>query len=272
MLQVESVSVNEELRKRGIATELLNQLLQKAQSLDPHFSFAFAWPTMLNSRLSKDLSKEQYKEQYAKGEAMAIGLFRKAGYRRIGSSNWFALAVHPSHASRSLDPDQDFDPPASHSPSALEKFEDSLELKRTQMGHGMMTVVRSDEFRGFTDADVQELLRLRGSAAQPMSAEYQRTKFGCTCEECLGGYISPSMQHTLFHQAEMMYDMLENLGMTLRECDVDFDDEDNLPFLLPDLHFVPSALRSFMKSNKSVAEGYRTVSILRLAVPHVPHA
>ncbi len=272
MLQVETVSVNEEFRKRGIATELLSQLLQKAQSLDPHFSFAFAWPTILNSRLSKDLSKEQYKEQYARGEDMAIGLFRKAGYRRIGSSNWFALAVDPSHASRSLDPNQDFDSPAGYSPSALEKFEDSLELKRTQLGHGMMTVVRSDEFRGFTDTDVQELLRLRGSAAQPMSAEYLRAKFGCTCKECLGGYISRSMQHTLFHQAEMMYDMLEDLGMTLRECNVDIDDEDDLSFLLPDLHFIPPTLRSFMKSNKSVAEGYRTVSILGLALPYMSHA
>lgn len=220
---------------------------------------------MLNSRLSDNLSKEQYKEQYAKGEAVAIGLFRKAGYRRIGSSNWFALAVDPSHASHSLGPDQDYDRQADYCPSALEKFEDSLELKRTQLCHGMMTVVRSDEFRGFTDTDVQELLRLRGSTAQPTSADYLRAKFGCTCKECLGGYISPSMQHTLFHQAEMMYDMLEDLGLTLRECDVDVDDEDNLPFLFPDLQFVPPTLRSFMKSNKSVAEGYRTVSILQLA-------
>lgn len=35
-----------------------------------------------------------------------------------------------------------------------------------------------------------------------------RTKFGCTCNECVGGYLSSRARHVLKNQAEMLWNTL----------------------------------------------------------------
>ncbi|KAF7957709.1 hypothetical protein EAE96_003279 [Botrytis aclada] len=107
----------------------------------------------------------------------------------------------------------------------LEALQHKLNIIRTRREHGMMTVVISDKFAGFTsDATSCQFVLLTGSMPTNLSDTQLllQLKCGCTCGECIGGFLSPRMKLALLFQAETHYDSLNDLiHMSLGDNDVD---------------------------------------------------
>ncbi|SPO05334.1 uncharacterized protein DNG_08021 [Cephalotrichum gorgonifer] len=90
----------------------------------------------------------------------------------------------------------------------LEALRAKLEASRVQAsyGHGRMQIV-ADQFDGFDEDSVTCLLLLQG-VSEPSPDQRMRAKFGCSCGECLGGFLSPRMLLKLKEQAKMCYGFL----------------------------------------------------------------
>ncbi|KAI9847651.1 MAG: hypothetical protein M1830_007341, partial [Pleopsidium flavum] len=90
---------------------------------------------------------------------------------------------------------------------ALQSLLESNRVKRELLGAHLIQPV-SNEFRGFSDESVLCLVKLRGMRNLTME-EIARVKTGCTCGECILGFLSPRMLFALLCQAEMTHDMLD---------------------------------------------------------------
>lgn len=89
----------------------------------------------------------------------------------------------------------------------LENLQAALDIDRTQLQHGMMTIVVSDIFAGYTPEAVA-CLSLLSAGLFPETLpdiQVQRLKYGCTCGECTGGFLSPRMKLALLYEAEITY-------------------------------------------------------------------
>lgn len=236
---------------------MLRIILDEAGKIDRWFRFGFAWPTVLNHTLDDKLPKEEYSRLRKEAEASVIALFVKAGFRRVGTSVWFAYAVKPDHPSHKLAATVVV-PPAEQK-SELQKLEDSLESARTLRQWQMSTVMVSDRFKGYSDEDVKRLLSLR-AVTSPSVATIAQTKYGCTCGKCLDGYLSPRMATQMQHSAEWNYDMGDEMTW-----DSILDDDD---FMAPSSwRYLPQEVKPYMKSNKSNQRGLRNVSLHYIAPP-----
>ena len=89
----------------------------------------------------------------------------------------------------------------------LEALESQLESDRTWKQFGAMQVVTSDLFSGFATNQV-ECLKLLSGVEDLSPNTMCRLTFGCTCGQCLGGFLSPRVAFALECQAETNYDML----------------------------------------------------------------
>jgi GNAT superfamily N-acetyltransferase len=111
---IETVKVKKRWRKKGVGKKLVLKLLEEAMALRRNVMFAFAWPTVLNDRADDHGKQKQTKEQrraYERAEqAIAIRFFRTLHFRRVGFTEWFALARDKEHSSRALRADEDRDP------------------------------------------------------------------------------------------------------------------------------------------------------------------
>lgn len=90
----------------------------------------------------------------------------------------------------------------------LEALKCQLESDRTWKQVMMAQVVMSDLFSGFTPSQVECLKLLQES--EPSLKELMRLAFGCSCGECLGGFLSPRNVFALLCQAEINHDMLND--------------------------------------------------------------
>ena len=70
----------------------------------------------------------------------------------------------------------------------LEALQEKLETVRTQEKIGSRVLSLSDHFTGYPDSTVPCLSLLSGPEALGLSNE--RLRYGCTCGECLGGFLS----------------------------------------------------------------------------------
>jgi GNAT superfamily N-acetyltransferase len=131
----------------------------------------------------------------------------------------------------------------------LEELESRLETKRTQMEHGVMVIVISDQFRGFPADAIGCLAALR-QLPQVSTTQYLQLKFGCTCGSCVDGFLSPRMKFALLCQAEITHDMLNN----------DVEDAEMWcmmhDYLL--IHVAPDIRQNF-RTNKSYRQGFANV-------------
>ncbi|KAI1740243.1 hypothetical protein F4680DRAFT_465702 [Xylaria scruposa] len=155
----------------------------------------------------------------------------------------------------------------------LEALQSSLELQRT----GTPRARASDSFIGFCQSDIECLVALKGteifdldklldrdiwavsSATEEMASRVcevnlirntLRLKYGCTCGQCIGGFLSPRMHIALLHQAEYQHDILydypgsEFSGQYWVELNNDV------------LGYVPGAVQKNLTTNKSMREGF----------------
>jgi len=134
-----------------------------------------------------------------------------------------------------------------HTP--LESLLDQLENKRSKRQHGMMTVVMSDSFGGFTPDAISSVAALRGLKA-PSEAQVLQLKYGCTCGGCIDGLLSPRMKFALLCQAEITHDML---SMDIADAEIWCMMHD---YMIE--HVAPDIQRNF-RTNKSLRQGFSNI-------------
>ncbi|KAI1109215.1 hypothetical protein F5Y14DRAFT_444878 [Nemania sp. NC0429] len=164
--------------------------------------------------------------------------------------------------------------------TALEALQSSLEQQRTQGAGDWMRIIAddmSDNFTGFRQPDIECLAALTGTeifdlhelsdedlwavssvtdAGSSGVREFNpihntlRLKCGCTCGQCIGGFLSPRMQFALHYQAVFQYDTQNDYpGADCRGTEwVDL----NHQFLT----HVPEAVQENLTTSKSMRQGF----------------
>ncbi|KAE8343280.1 hypothetical protein BDV24DRAFT_161720 [Aspergillus arachidicola] len=82
-----------------------------------------------------------------------------------------------------------------------------LEESRTTYRFNALTEDVSDLFAGFSDTAVGCLISFNGGI-RVNDVEWQRLKYGCTCGQCISGFLSPRMRFALECQADIWSDFL----------------------------------------------------------------
>ncbi|KAI1401892.1 hypothetical protein F4819DRAFT_306770 [Hypoxylon fuscum] len=307
ILLIEKIQVQKSHRRHGLGSKLVTAILEKTCNNTESF-VAITRPASLVSETEREISGVTNQERRAiidRENRIAILFWRSMGFRRIGSSDWFALAGARSHPCHTLPAADDYDPPAAAPRTkfpdikplfkSLKKLEDTeclkvlqdtlqnhasgepqwaatdrggntllhtaglnskpecvkwimhecqqlaqvrnhegytpLEalqshLERVRTQYTIMDIVQpiSDEFSGFSDAFVACSALLRGQT-DVQRDELLRLKYGCTCGECISGFLSPRMHLVLLTLAEKIQhdmfldkqDVKSNNDLTMRQ-------------------------------------------------------
>ena len=130
----------------------------------------------------------------------------------------------------------------------VEALQNELENKRTTVESGMLTVVISDGFQGFSPKAVSCLATFEN--APITSTRLLQLTYGCTCRQCANGLLSPRMKFALLCQAEVTHDML----------DAEIDDGPSWCMWHDDIltHVAPDILQNF-RTNKSLRQGFSNI-------------
>ncbi|KAI0855010.1 hypothetical protein F4860DRAFT_522059 [Xylaria cubensis] len=155
----------------------------------------------------------------------------------------------------------------------LEALQSSLELQRTKPYGGGA----SDSFIGFRQSDIACLAALTGteifdltklsdrdirvvsSATDEMASRIRavdpirkalRLKYGCTCGQCIGGFLSPRTRFALLCQAEIQYDMLNEFP------EIDCSGRDWVKLNDHVLGHLTRAVKENLVTNKSMRQGF----------------
>lgn len=162
--------------------------------------------------------------------------------------------------------------------TALESLQNHLERWRTRRDVAYVTVVTSDEFKGFDAPVIECLAALEHTAAFDLSIlsprdietassateehirrglsqfdifgiqKTLRYKYGCTCGQCIGGFLSPRMKLALLCVAEFEHDGMSEL--------MDETGSDWVAFTDHLLTHLPRSVRKNLKTNKSMRQGF----------------
>ena len=110
---VETVTVRKRMRRGSIGTKLVLKLLQMAMALSKDVKFAFISPVMMDDEKEeaehRGMNGKQYLEMRRVQLQTAISFFRALKFRRVGRTEWFALARDDTHPSRALANDGEYD-------------------------------------------------------------------------------------------------------------------------------------------------------------------
>lgn len=135
--------------------------------------------------------------------------------------------------------------------SPLDVLQDFLEDIRTKRNLFMRNLHVSDDFRGFPSPAVECLCLLDASSMCENSALYtSRLKYGCTCGQCLEGFLSPRMKLALLDQANTIYDFLS------------YNIEDGKYWVMDNefwFRYVAYDVQQKFKKNKSIRLGYTNI-------------
>jgi len=177
------------------------------------FSFAILPTLYVLPPFSSDREREREIE-IAVSKAQA--LYRSVGFRRVGDSGYFCLALNPEHLSHSLAKDKDYDPPELN---VLGNLGEMLEEKRTILKSFGVSQDVSHLFQGYPPKIVKKCLETWG-IPQPWSSEVmERTKYGCMCGKCIHGFLSP---HTILSmEAACDRVLMDRDWQQLGNCSVD---------------------------------------------------
>ncbi|KAL4760952.1 uncharacterized protein BDW70DRAFT_136527 [Aspergillus foveolatus] len=88
----------------------------------------------------------------------------------------------------------------------LEALQEKLETMQTREEIGSRVLNLSDHFRGYPDTAVSCHSLLSGP--ETLGLNNERLRWGCTCRECLGGFLSARMRKTLIFHGETKYDLI----------------------------------------------------------------
>lgn len=162
--------------------------------------------------------------------------------------------------------------------TALEALQNHLECWRTRRSVGFATLVTPDAFKGFDASDIECLAVLEHTTAFDLSSlsprdieavssttdeqtrrappqvdivSIQKTlryKYGCTCGQCIGGFLSPRMKLALLCVAEIEHDNMDTFMDDTGPDWVTFNDDL--------LRHLPGFVRENFKTNKSMRQGF----------------
>ena len=182
ILLFETITVDRKFRRQGIGKKLVQDLLAKIWPELPkegfgmeeleagRTKFAVVWPTFLNDGETElnDLSPEALEVDFETSKAEAISFWRSLGFRRIGTSRWFALAANPAHPSHKLSAQADYNPPQKN--ATQNAFHNSIQViinRKPPNPEGFDTRKEAIEFRMSTEiclvAFVQSHLHAHGA-------------------------------------------------------------------------------------------------------------
>lgn len=163
--------------------------------------------------------------------------------------------------------------------TALEALQNQLERQRTWRSDGHRSWVTSDAFKGFGPSSIACVAILENTAVFDLSTlspldivvvssatdeqirraphvdiagirKMLQYKYGCTCGQCIGGFLSPRMKLALLCVSEVVHDMLRHPTFTDLTGPDWVDDNDHL------LTHLPESVRENLKTNKSMREGF----------------
>lgn len=118
ILVVKYLFVSRSFRRLGLARSLLNSLIESTNARfaknggKGSVEHVVVFPAVIKEDFAEELegkSEEEQKEIEEREYRNAVGAYRALGFRRIGLSKWFALAVDEGHASRELAVGDDLD-------------------------------------------------------------------------------------------------------------------------------------------------------------------
>lgn len=161
--------------------------------------------------------------------------------------------------------------------TALEALQNQLERQRTRRSDGHRSLIISDEFKGFSASSIACLAVLKStdvfdlSRLSPRVIEFVwsatdeqirrvpqldiagirktlRYKYGCTCGQCIGGFLSPRMKFALLCVSELEHDNMYTF--------VDETGPDWVTFHYDNLEYLPESVRENLKTNKSMRQGF----------------
>ena len=354
MLLIEEIFVNQYYRRQRLGRRMIESLLTLAQQKTRSF-VAFVRPTILRlhdlklewNSLQDDAARNRMADRE---EDRAVMFYRSLGFRRVGSTIWFAMTSNNDHPSHRLASTEDFNPPKvpltalhsllspfqqisdppsvldqilsrnspeipdflsvlqncmqqkgsadacwtsedkdgntvlhlaastfnvgcvkwilnqdfgtqllqlrnNHGETPLELLQFKLEELRTQSVINASTVPVSDQFEGHSDSAVRCLILLKGLVSVESLVESQGPNAllqmvgGCTCGQCLKGFLSPRMSHALLCQAQIGYDLM---NYDIYEC----SGPEWVKFHKYYLGYLLSRVRNNLKTNKSMRQGF----------------
>ena len=112
LLVFDSVELDHVHRRKGYATRLVDAVLDKARCVTGDSFFAICQPGAVAAELyRRDYKWNSAEYRVANDELLtaALRFWRSVGFRRIGSSSYFALTADKNHASYAVRSDKDFD-------------------------------------------------------------------------------------------------------------------------------------------------------------------
>jgi GNAT superfamily N-acetyltransferase len=111
---IENVNVDRKWRRKGIGTKIVLHLLEKALASRHNPKFAFTRPAPFYDETKKEEMQGQTQERnrafHRSQVAAVVSFFRSMQFRRVGITEWFALAQDEKHPSRQLPWTEDSDP------------------------------------------------------------------------------------------------------------------------------------------------------------------
>lgn len=161
--------------------------------------------------------------------------------------------------------------------TASEALQNQLERQRNWRSVGLMSLVMSDDFIGFSASSIACLAVLKNtdvfdlSGLSPGDIEFVwsatdeqirrvpqldiagirkmlRYKYGCTCGQCIGGFLSPRMKLALLCVAEVEHDNMYTF--------MDDTGPDWVTFNYDNLEHLPESVRENLNTNKSMRQGF----------------
>ena len=263
------------------ADDYIKQMIERALG-HLRFEQAHAFAVVKASNVAQDI-------------APAPMFLRSFGFRRIGDTDWFGLPSAKDHPALHLAPGDDFDPEKVHVSHALleaymkhafeyaahgdypfeiglgdqhaspmEALEGCLAYFRTlDFVDGKYRDV-SDCFRGYRDEHIRKITQLKG-LMQPLSPiQYARLQYGCSCGQCMEGYLSPRMKFTLSKQAGKIFQLVL-LDMSCDDTRLHLLHHPDMVSELEGLILVHQPMcKTVLVSDKGAAIGLSYVSLWRI--------
>ncbi|QKX63191.1 uncharacterized protein TRUGW13939_10360 [Talaromyces rugulosus] len=135
--------------------------------------------------------------------------------------------------------------------SPLDVLKDFLEDIRTKRNLFMGNLHVSDDFQGFSPPAVECLSLLDiDRMGEDLGLSTSRLKYGCTCGQCIEGFLSSRMKLALLDQAGTIYDFLS-------------DGVDDGRYWVSDnkfwFRYVAYDVQQNFKTNKSIRQGYTNI-------------
>lgn len=128
----------------------------------------------------------------------------------------------------------------------LETLEANAENLRIKREFGMMPRAWSDNFVGHAAQQVACMTMLR-DLSNPSETVLAQLTYGCTCGECIAGFLSPRLAFALICQGEVMHD---TLLYEASNGNIWLDANDHC------LEYVHPSIQQNMRTNKSLRIGF----------------